>query len=127
MAGTPVNEPSGRDDDPARDSGEPDPSSRDASGSGAADPSDLRDDSGEGWRELPPSREDWLTEEQWVAWLSSVEPGEPPDEDPEDDPGPDEPARPSTARSRSRGVKGTSAGNRAVPTGGLVPVRGAGR
>jgi hypothetical protein len=72
-----------------------------------------------GWRELPPSREDWLTEEQWVAWLSSIEPEDPPAEDPEDDPGLDDPAQPGTARPRSRGsggsrgAKGTRAGNRA--------------
>ena len=47
-----------------------------------------------GWRELPPSKEDWLTEDEWVAWLASMpdeedpglEPGEEPD--PEDSPPP---------------------------------------
>jgi len=125
MAGTPVNEPSGRDDDPAQDSGEPDPSSRDAAGSGATDPSDLRDASGEGWRELPPSREDWLTEEQWLEWLASVEPEElPEEEDPENGPDPEDPVRPGTARSRSRSAKGTSAGKRARAGKGARAVKG---
>jgi len=59
---------------------------------------------------VPSSGEDWLTEEQWVAWLSSIEPEEPPAEDPEDDPGPDDPARPGAGGPRSRGAKGARAG-----------------
>ena len=30
-----------------------------------------------GWRERPASTEDWLTEDEWVAWLASMH-----DEDP---------------------------------------------
>src|ERR1035441_1559896 len=73
VATGPVSPESGRDEDPAGRAG--------GLGEGP-----------EGWRELPPSRKDWLTEEQWVAWVTSEEdeewfdPGEDP-VDPEDDPG----------------------------------------
>ena len=60
MATGPVSPDSGRDEDPAGRDGEPD-----QPGEGP-----------EGWRELPPSREDWLTEDEWVAWLSRIEPEE---------------------------------------------------
>jgi Domain of unknown function (DUF222) len=51
----------------------------------------------EGWRELPPSRADWLTEDEWVEWLSRIEPEEWPDpgEEPEDDPS--NPRQPGTS------------------------------
>jgi len=113
----PVSPDPGRDEDPARGPGEPGGSPSGGSGPGAGGTPD--EFPGVGWRELPPSREDWLTEEQWVAWLSSIEPEDPPAEDPEDDPGLDDPAQPGTARPRSRGsggsrgAKGTRAGNRA--------------
>jgi hypothetical protein len=67
----------GRDDDSARRPGEP------------AEPGD----GPENWRELPPSHEDWLSEDEWVASLSQTEPedwiypGEDPGDDAEDDPG----------------------------------------
>lgn len=38
-----------------------------------ASPDPGRDDEPKGWQELPPSREDWLTEEEWVARVSSEE------------------------------------------------------
>jgi hypothetical protein len=80
-----------------------------------------------GWRELPPSREDWLTEEEWVARVSSDEdeqwavPGE---DEPDDEPGSGSgsrgPARPGAAKRRAaraakakgsvRVVKGTRRG-----------------
>jgi hypothetical protein len=73
-----------RDDDPAGHPGEPDQAG----------------EVPEGWRELPPSREDWLTEDQWVAWLTEIEPEEwewaGPGEDDEDQPVPG----PSTAKPR---------------------------
>ena len=40
--------------------------------------------SDEGEEELPPPIEDWLTDDEWLDWLSTVAPG---DEDPENDPG----------------------------------------
>jgi hypothetical protein len=65
----------GQDDDPALRPGEPDQTG----------------EVPEGWRELAPSREDWLTEDQWVAWLSEIEPEEwaTPGEDPGDNAGED--------------------------------------
>ncbi|MGD0068095.1 MAG: hypothetical protein ABSB76_32275, partial [Streptosporangiaceae bacterium] len=73
MATGPATPAPGRDDDPAGRAGEPD---------------DLGE-TPEGWRELPPSREDWLTEDQWVAWLAEIEPEEwaGSSEDPEENPG----------------------------------------
>ena len=68
VATGPVSPDPGRDEDPAGRPGEPDVP--------------------EGWRELSPSREDWLTEDEWVAWLSRIEPeewanaGEDPGEEP---------------------------------------------
>ena len=59
-----------------------------------------------------------------MAWLSSIEPEEPPAEDPEDDPGPDDPLRPGTARSGSRGAKGTSAAKGARPVKGVRAAKG---
>jgi hypothetical protein len=56
VATGPVSPDPGRDEDPAGRPGEPDVP--------------------EGWRELSPSREDWLTEDEWVAWLSRIEPEE---------------------------------------------------
>src|ERR1019366_2306989 len=56
VATGPVSPDPGRDEDPAGRPGEPDVP--------------------EGWRELSPSREDWLTEDEWVAWLFPVEPEE---------------------------------------------------
>jgi hypothetical protein len=111
----PVSPDPGRDKDPARSPGEPGGSPADGSPSGGSQPGTggIPDDFPGGWREVPSSGEDWLTEEQWVAWLSSLEPEEPPAEDPEDDPGLDDPAQPGTARPRSYGAKGASAGNRA--------------
>ena len=65
----------GQDDDPALRPGEPDQTG----------------EVPEGWRELAPAREDWLTEDQWVAWLSEIEPEEwaTPGEDPGDNAGED--------------------------------------
>ncbi|MGD0067334.1 MAG: hypothetical protein ABSB76_28340, partial [Streptosporangiaceae bacterium] len=87
----------GRDEDPAGHAGEPDQTG----------------EVPEGWRELPPSREDWLTEDQWVAWLAKIEPEEwaGPAEDDEDDedPGPGDPS-PGTTQRRSRGTAGPRAG-----------------
>jgi hypothetical protein len=50
MPGTPAGEPSGRDEDHAQGS--------------------APDAPGEGWRLLPPSREDWLSEDEWEEWAA---------------------------------------------------------
>ena len=92
MATGPVSPESGRDEDPAGRAG----------GLGEVP---------EGWRELPPSRKDWLTEEQWVAWVTSEEDEEwfdPEDpEDPEDDPGFGVPARPGPKARAGRAATGS--------------------
>jgi hypothetical protein len=90
VATGPVSPDPGRDEDPAGRPGEP----------------GLPDEVTEGWRELPSSREDWLTEDEWVAWLSLVEPEEwaAPGEDPDEDPGPDDPARPGAGQAQSSGA-----------------------
>jgi hypothetical protein len=67
MPATPADEPSGQDDDAAR-------MAHVAGNSSTGDP--MQDES-RGWRELPASTEDWLTEDEWVAWLASMH-----DEDP---------------------------------------------
>jgi Domain of unknown function (DUF222) len=96
-----------------------------------------------GWRELPPSREDWLTEEEWGAQVSSAEDEEwfGYGEDPEDDPDFSDPAqpgtkaRPGTAKARAGGTakgsvrvaKGTRRGPgqpgsaRRIPVGSCGP------
>ena len=51
-----------RDDDPARPAGEPDPPS----------PAGPAGEVPQGWRQLPPSRQDWLTRDEWTAWLDSA-------------------------------------------------------
>jgi len=71
MPTEPVSPDPERDDDPARRAGEP----------GPMGPTGEAPD---GWRELPPSREDWLTRDEWIAWLDSIEPDE--WEDPDDAP-----------------------------------------
>jgi len=59
-----------------------------------------------------------------MAWLSSLEPEEPPAEDPGDDPGADDPARPGAARPGSRGGKGTGAARGAGPARGARAGKG---
>ena len=64
----------------------------------------------EGWRQLPPSREDWLTEEEWVARVSSEEDEEwaaSDEEDVNDKPGSGDPAGSGAPKPPgSRAVKG---------------------
>ena len=86
----------------------------------------------EGWRELPPSRADWLTEDEWVEWLSRIEPEEWPDpgEEPEEPQNsqnsqnsPGNPSHPAAAKPRAaargarlaRGVTRASKGGRRGP------------
>jgi hypothetical protein len=124
VATGPVSPDSGRDEDPAGRAG----------GSGEVPG---------GWRELPPSREDWLTEEEWGAQVSSAEDEEwfGYGEDPEDDPDFSDPAqpgtkaRPGTAKARAGGTakgsvrvaKGTRRGPgqpgsaRRIPVGSCGP------
>jgi hypothetical protein len=81
----PVSPGPGQDDDPARASGEP---------GGTPDGSPR-----EGEPELPPPVEDWLTDDEWLDWLSTVAPG---DDDPENDPG--------QAPRAAKGVRGDARG-----------------
>jgi hypothetical protein len=65
----------------------------------------------EGWRELPPSHEDWLTEEEWAAQASWDEeewffPGE----DPGDDPGSGDSGSISSGGSGGSGSGGSGSG-----------------
>src|SRR5580698_963411 len=89
MAVTPADDSSGQHEDAARQG-------HDAGESSGYDP---MEDESRGWRELPPSTEDWLTEDEWAASLASA-----PDED---DPGlalgeePDPGDPPPPARKRS--------------------------
>ncbi|MGD0064008.1 MAG: hypothetical protein ABSB76_11280, partial [Streptosporangiaceae bacterium] len=106
MATGPASPDPGRDDDPAGHAGEP------------GDPGEVP----EGWRELPPSREDWLTEDQWVAWLAEIEPeewvdGSGPDEDDEPGPGTGTAKEPGTAKTTRlpKGVASRSQGRRRGP------------
>ena len=95
MPTEPVPPDPGRDEDPARAAGEP----------GAAGPAGPAP--GE-WRELPPSRQDWLTRDEWIAWLDSTEPDEwdDPGEDPADAPAPPpDPAHPRAAGKAAKGAR----------------------
>ena len=65
MPTEPVPPDPGRDDAPARDAGEP-------GATGPTDPAGPKGEVPEGWRKLPPSRQDWLTRDEWIAWLDSV-------------------------------------------------------
>jgi hypothetical protein len=117
----PVSPDPGRDDDPARGAGEPgggaQPDAPTPYESGGAQP-DPEEFPGPGWRELPPSTQDWLTEEEWVARLASMRdedpglaPGEEPD--PEDPPPPAGKARSPRPGQGSRAPVGVP---RAVPS-----------
>jgi len=82
----------GRDDDPTRRPGEP---------GGTPD-----EHPGDGEPELSPSGTDWLTDDEWLDWLSTVAPG---DEDPENDPGQAaRSAKPARGAKAARAPKGTA-------------------
>jgi len=94
-----------RDDDPARVPGEPD----------ATGPADPAGEVPGGWRQLPPSRQDWLTRDEWIAWVDSTEPDEwdDPGEDPDDDPArPHAPAPPRGAAKAGGGARAVKGGRR---------------
>jgi hypothetical protein len=74
MPGTPADEPSGRDEDHAQGS--------------------APDTPGEGWRLLPPSREDWLSEDEWEEWTTARCAGDEPLA-PEEAVDPDDPSLPA--------------------------------
>ena len=115
----------GRDDDPARHAGEPGASPSGASPSGASPPGGpgggpqpaADEVPGAGWRELPPSTQDRLTEDEWVAWLASMrdeDPGLAPGEEP--DPGdPPPPARKTRTPRPGHGSRAPKGVPRAVP------------
>jgi hypothetical protein len=101
MPTEPVPPDPGQDDDPARDAGEP-------GATGPTDPAGPKGEVPDGWRKLPPSRQDWLTRDEWIAWLDSTEPDEwdDPGEDPADVPAPPpDPAQPRAAGRASRGTR----------------------
>ena len=98
MPGIPADEPFGQDEHPARRAGEPGSVPQDGSESDTKDESaalDAADEtSGDGWRLLPPSGEDWLTEDEWEEWAAArCAEEEPPD--PEEAVDPDDPSLPA--------------------------------
>jgi hypothetical protein len=76
---------------------------------------------GEGWRELPPPREDWLTEDEWAAQVACAEPewfgaGE----DPSEEPSPGRMTPPGTGKPRPGRAGG---GNPGTASGSSRPVK----
>ena len=106
MPATPADEPSGQHEDAAR-------MPHEAGDSSTGDP--MQDES-TGWRELPPSTEDWLSEDEWVAWLASMhdeDPGLAPGEEPDpEDPPP--PARKTRSPRPGQGSRAPAGVPRAV-------------
>ena len=78
----PVSPDPGQDDDAARTPGEPGRTPDDGPQGRAGGTPDGFPGGDE--PELPPDGHDWLTDEEWLDWLSTVAPG---DEDPVNDPG----------------------------------------
>ena len=119
MTQGPVSPDPGRDDDPARDPGEPGRTPRDGS---LGDPGGTPDEfSGDGEQELPPPVEDWLTDDEWLDWLYTVESGE--EEDPEEDDSGQAArgAKPARAGQGSRAPKGSRAAKASTPKAARVP------
>src|ERR1700733_4953268 len=107
MPATPADEPSGQHEDAARKAHE----------TGESSTGDPMQDESRRWRELPPSTEDWLTEDEWVAWLASrpdeEDPGLMPGEEP--DPGaPPAPARKPRSPRPGQGSRAPAGVPRAV-------------
>jgi uncharacterized protein DUF222 len=113
----PVSPDPGRDDDPAQGAGEPGRTPDDGS---RVDPAATPDGFPGDDEEMPPPIEDWLTDDEWLDWLSTVAPG---DEDPENDPGQaPRGAKGARAAKRSRAPKGSRAANAArVSEGSRAP------
>jgi hypothetical protein len=106
MPATPADEPSGQHEDAARKAHE-------AGGSATGDP--VQDEPA-GWRELPPSTQDWLTEDEWAAWLASMPDEEDPGLEPGAEPGPeDPPARKTRSPRPGQGSRAPAGVPRAVP------------
>lgn len=124
MTQGPVSPDPGRDDDPARSAGEPGaspPAGSDGSppaGPGGGPRPAADEFPGAGWRELPPSTQDWLTEDEWVAWLASMQ-DEDPGPGPGEEPDPEDPPRPARKTRTPRPGLGSRAPKgvpRAVPS-----------
>jgi len=113
----PVSADPERDEDPAGRAGEPggSPPRESASGTPGTPDEFVR----EGWRELPASTEDWLTEEEWVAWLASMRDEEDPGLAPGEEPDPQDPPPPARKTRSPRPGQGSRAPvgvPRAVPS-----------
>jgi Domain of unknown function (DUF222) len=109
MPAIPADEPSGQHEDAAR-------KNREAGESSTGDP--MQDES-RGWPELPPSTEDWLTEDEWVAWLASMSDEEDPGPAPGEEPDPEDPPPPARKPRSPRPGQGSRAPvgvPRAVPS-----------
>jgi len=107
MPAPPADDPSGQHEDAARQGHD--------AGDSAGDP--LQDES-RGWRELPPSTEDWLTEDEWGASLASMPDEEDPGPAPGEEPDPGDPPPPARTRSPrpGRGSRAPAGFARAVPS-----------
>src|ERR1700691_6253105 len=87
--------------------------------SGESSTGDPTQDESRGWRELPPSTEDWLTEDEWVGSLASNPDEEDPglatgeEPDPEDSP---PPARKPRSPRPGQGSRAPVGIPRAVPS-----------
>ena len=107
MPATPADEPSGQHEDAARKADE----------AGDSSTGDSMRNESPGWRELPPSAQDWLTEDEWVARLASMrdeDPGLAPGEEPDpEDPPP--PARRPRSPRPGQGSRAPAGVPRAVP------------
>jgi hypothetical protein len=112
MPATPADGPPGQDDDPAR-------MAHEAGNSSTGDP--MQDEPG-GWRELPPSKKDCLTEDEWVAWLASMPDEEDPGLAPGEEPDPqDPPARKPRSPRPGQGSRAPVGVPRSVPSGRRGP------
>ena len=107
MTQGPVSPDPGPDDDPARRAGEPGGSPSGGPGGGPQPAPDQFLDAG--WRELPASTQDWLTEEEWVAWLASMPDEEDPGLAPGEEPGLQDPPRPARKTRTPRPGQGSRA------------------
>jgi hypothetical protein len=94
----PVSPDPGQEDYPALDAGEPGESPSAGPERGAQPgPNEFPGESG---RELHPSTEDWLSEDEWVAWLASMRDEEDPGPEPGEEPDPEDPP-PAARKPRS--------------------------